>query len=540
MDWQKELVCHVSQAVTFCHGGSAGTLRHIVRETAMRRLLIALAIFGAWSAAALGDVDLRISDDETYKRPNAWSLDSASPGELMYAEAVGPSSRPGISIAWRNANQVEEVEVRVQNLGDEPGEGRLFVDVVDETGKVLLHLEPPDEMQTIRVPAFERGGREGKIIRMKASWELNAMIDRFDLTRTRYGVRATVETLGPERNWADNTKTKEWNTPFRVDPGAMNVFNYKFSNHSAEPLVAKWMWEHSDPPEGWVIEGLPNLKEPVRLAPGATLQGSLFMRAPDAIEEGAFLEARLSLVDADTSKVIHQHEWFQVHDTVPPEVTNYRAVLLDNHTLAIQALVADKGSGVLEATGVSTEYSLDAGKTWGRTAHNYKVGNFVRPTLFEAVLGPFPSGTTVQFRFTAKDTAGNAQTIIPEDATAFRAPPNSALLFQQAYIFPRTQQNPVFDLEKLKRLSSVLDDLKREGVDIESLDPNNAERLGLTEERLRELGTDARRLADIRDDLKRLQELKVDFSKIAPVELRRVKTLGDSVLNVTTLELAIQ
>jgi hypothetical protein len=131
-------------------------------------------------------VDLRISDDEVYGRPNSWSLSPFSNSErLAFSQTQRAQSRPGLSIAWRNANQIEEVEVRVQNYGDQPGEGRIFVDVLDEVGAVLLHLEPPEEMKTVRIPAFHLGGREGKVIRMQASWELNALIDRFDRTRTR-------------------------------------------------------------------------------------------------------------------------------------------------------------------------------------------------------------------------------------------------------------------------------------------------------------------------------------------------------------------
>ena len=65
------------------------------------------------------------------------------------------------------------VAVRVRNLGSEAGEGRIGVDILDEYGKVLLHLEPPDEQKIVRVPAKDRGGLEGKIIRMKANWPLS-------------------------------------------------------------------------------------------------------------------------------------------------------------------------------------------------------------------------------------------------------------------------------------------------------------------------------------------------------------------------------
>ena len=148
--------------------------------------------------SAHAKVDLSIGDDEVYRRPNAWS--DASPVKSGAEQwAASTISRPGVSIAWRNANQVEEVEVRVINLGDEAGEGRLSVEIVDATGKTLLRLTAPEGEEVVRVPSRENGGLQGKVIRMKANWELNALIDRNDLTRTQYGVMASVESLNARR-----------------------------------------------------------------------------------------------------------------------------------------------------------------------------------------------------------------------------------------------------------------------------------------------------------------------------------------------------
>lgn len=398
-------------------------------------------------AQAIG-VNLGIADDETYGRPNSWStapqLDAPNVG-LLAIDTTGPASRPGVSIAWRNAQQIEEVEVRVQNLGTEPGEGRVYVEVLDETGRLLLHLEPPDELKIVRLPAVDQGGLEGKVIRMSASRALNNLIDQFDRTRTRYDVRATIETIGHDIDLSNNSKTKSWNIPFAVQPGLLNAYNYVFQNHDSKPVLVRWQFEHTPLPPGWVIEGLPSDTEPFWLQPGQQLRGTLLMRAPMEIEEGAFLESRLSLVEPSSGLVLQQREWFQVYDTIPPHVSNYRLVYTDDYRLAIQVLVADQGSGVMEATGVTTEYSTDGGRTWSQKAHNYKAGNFVRPTLFETVLGPFNPGTDIQLRITALDTAGNAQTIIPDDAVAAVASPSASELLESAYVFPRTQPNPIFE-----------------------------------------------------------------------------------------------
>ena len=98
--------------------------------------------------------------------------------------------------------------------------------------------------------------------------------------------------------------------------------------------------------------------------------------------------------------------------------------------------MSDKYLVVLEATGVVTEFSTDNGHTWSRKYHNYKAGNFVKPTLFEAVIGPIAPGTPVLLKMMARDTAGNIQTLIPPDAVGL-APARSSLAiakFRQNYL----------------------------------------------------------------------------------------------------------
>jgi hypothetical protein len=466
--------------------------------------MCSLTLFAIAANPRLGrcDVDLGIADDETFKRPNSWSQlpKKLAPTEAILAgDASGPASRPGMSIAWRNAEQVEEVEVRVQNLGNEAGEGKVYVDVLDETGKILLHLEPPDDQKVVRLPAADRGGRQGKILRMKASHELNTLIDRYDRVRIRYGVRATIETVGKDKNPFDNSKIKSWNIPFTVRPGFLNAYNYIYKNHSDKAVKVRWKFEHTPYPAGWEIKGFPTAEKPFELQPGQQLVGHLTMLAPEKIEEGAFLEARLSLVNDGDGSLFQQHEWFQVYDTEPPHVSNYRVILTDDHRVAIQALISDKGSGVLEATGVTTEFSSDGGRTWATRAHNYKNGNFVRPTLFETVLGPFAPDTSIQVRLSARDTAGNAQTVIPEDASGITAPPKAGkLLLEKAYIFPRTRPNPIFDLTDFNKLKARKADLQ---------------------------------LSD--DDLKTLKAIK-------PLELKRLANPAEKILKMTTLELKVK
>jgi len=50
---------------------------------------------------------------------------------------------------------------------------------------------------------------------------------------------------------------------------------------------------------------------------------------------------------------------------------------------------------------------------------------------------------------------------------------------------------------------------------------------------------DSQRLADLRDDLARLADLELDLGAIRPVELKRVKAIGEGALAVSTLEVEV-
>jgi hypothetical protein len=199
-------------------------------------------------------------------------------------------------------------------------------------------------------------------------------------------------------------------------------------------------------------------------------------------------------------------------------------------------LVSDQGSGILEATGVSTEFSVDGGKTWARKAHNYKVGNFVRPTLFETVLGPFKKGTNVQLRFTAFDTAGNSTSFIPTDAAAFLAPPGANTLLQNAYIFPRTQKNPIFEIDKLQEIQLKVRDLRKKGIALESLDFSKPNSAGVDPSKLKEMGIGPERYQEVVADLERIENIDIDFSKVKENEIKRLDTDIDRMLKLTTIE----
>src|SRR5437879_5175563 len=147
-------------------------------------------------------------------------------------------------------------------------------------------------MKIIRVPAADQGGREGKVLRMKANRDLNNFIDMHDRVRMRYDVKATVETNGPDKNPADNSKTKSFNISYRVEPSFLNVYNYVYRNYTDKALKVHWVFEHTPYPDGWEIKGVPNNPKSFDLKAGQEIRGSLTMAARSKIAEDAFVEAR--------------------------------------------------------------------------------------------------------------------------------------------------------------------------------------------------------------------------------------------------------
>lgn len=365
---------------------------------------------------AVKGVDLGIGDDRIYGRPVSWSKVEPLKREGMLATVV--ESRPGVFIAWRNTNLIEEVEVRVRNLGTEEGRGEVFVDILDEEGKVLIHLEPPADRKIVTIPPRERGGAEGKIVKMKADRRLNRLIDLYDRARIRYDVRASVQAVDvKDANPADNVKVKAYNIPFRAKPGHRHTLAYSFANFSKEVRAVRWHLEATRIPEGWNLTGRELRDGTLKLATAERIKGFLTFDVPENAKEGDLVELRLSLLDAGNREVIGQHEWFLVYDTQPPHVSNVKITPQKTGKIRIDLMASDPGSGVLEASGVWVEYSTDKGHTFSQKTAAYQAGNFVDPTTFLAEIGPFRPGTSITTFLYASDTAGNIQKFGPETLT---------------------------------------------------------------------------------------------------------------------------
>jgi hypothetical protein len=369
---------------------------------------------------ALDGVDLGIADDHMYRRPVVWSTHPPYKPAEPNKKDLGffkrqEETRPAIFIAWRNTDLIEEVEVRLRNLGSEEGRGEVSVDILDEEGRIELHLEPLSYNRTVSVPPRDQGGFEGKVVKMAADRRLNRLIDLYDRIRKPYSVRATVRTLGAvDANIRDNVKFKSFNVPFVAKPGFRHTYNYRFVSDAPGPRRVVWRLESTTLPDGWQLSGSPVPKEAFAYDPKTPLSGFVSFDIPATAKEGEMVELRASLVDAATGEVIQQKELFLAQDTTPPTMSEIRirtqqAIQLQmaQGMVRIDLQVSDFGSGVLEASGVWIEFSTDDGRTFAQKSGAYATGNFVAPTSFIAEIGPFRSGTKVLMFIGAMDSAGN-------------------------------------------------------------------------------------------------------------------------------------
>ena len=338
-------------------------------------------------------------------------------------------------------------EVEVSNFGGRSGEGQLLVDAVNEDGMVLASIEPLNDRRLLSVPAYRLGGREGRRVRLALTTELIELLGGLERKGSPYAIRATIRTLGRDANWRDDTSEKEWRKNQTLRPGREYRFRYGFSNNTRETVLARWNIEIQSVPAGGSLRFRPEPGTFLSLAAGRHDGGTVRFRAPAVVREGSFLAVRATLLDL-SGKVLSLREWFLVADTVPPMVSNYRALVLGNRTIAVQVLVGDPNAGV-RPFGVNTVYSVDGGRTWAVMGMEPRVARTSRLILFEGVVGPFAPGAKLLLGLRATDAAGNRQRALPLDARAFLAPENSERLFGLHQAAAATEGNPLFGWEGL-------------------------------------------------------------------------------------------
>jgi hypothetical protein len=318
------------------------------------------------------------------------------------------ASRPGILVAWRNTQRVLEIETLVQNHGQHPANGRLTVEILNGEHQVLAKQPPASRPFVVTVPPVDAGGSIGITAQVPGTYGLNQLLDGTDRARDPYCLRLQVETLGlQDGNLFNNTSVKCYNNSAKLVSGGIASHQYVLRNTSLDMIKGSIVVPDLKPPDGWTVEMNPAPGSKVTLAPGASMVGSVIVRAQGIVQEGQYLDVRPTLALAD-NRVVDQSEFFVAADRNPPRITDaYVAPGRDSHSVYLSVRALDPISGVAEASGAAVEWSSDGGLTKSQRTMTYEDGNFLSPTGFDTDLGPFVDGTALKLAVTVNDVLGN-------------------------------------------------------------------------------------------------------------------------------------
>lgn len=329
----------------------------------------------------------------------------AASGDL----AIGFDSktdRPNAFIAWRNSQRILEVEVDVKNLGEKQVTGRVYLAVLDESGRTLASNEK-DPPQIVQLPPASARGSDGKIVQVKGNLALNLLIDKLDRANKPYLLKAWIASPD-DPNQINNVAVKTFNIPSRALPGGHYFRDFMFQNTTDKPVSVRWDLSTSTLPRGWNVSSSFPAGTRTTVEPGQTVHGHLTVETAANSKEGDHVDLRVIGRNEGTNTVAYNYEWFVVNDVTPPAIKSVSHEVTKEHELSLAATVDDQASMLKEASGIRAEYSTDNGVTFSSRVMAYSAGNFVGPTSFTASIGPFAGGTNVVGRIVATDIAGNS------------------------------------------------------------------------------------------------------------------------------------
>jgi hypothetical protein len=320
-----------------------------------------------------------------------------------------PAERPAILVAWRNTQQVLEVEVLITNQGYKSGKGRVHVEVLDGQHNVLAKQPVESQPFVIGVPPASGGGVPGITVQIPGTYNLNKMLDQLDRAQDPYCLRVTIETLEvKDDDVSNNVGVKCYNASAKLVSGDSAHHRFYLRNTGTEPVEGTLVIKRPELPEDWTLQVEPAPGTKIKLDPGKFIIGMLLVRSKGTVVEGHYLDIRPVLLDR-ARNVIDGSEFYVAADSTPPQIT--RAFVgpgSEPNTVYLVARSVDSISGVAEASGASVEWSTDAGFTQNRRTLTYQDGNFLAPTGFDTDLGPFAPNTEVRLTFVVRDVVGNA------------------------------------------------------------------------------------------------------------------------------------
>jgi hypothetical protein len=366
-------------------------------------------------------------------------------------QADGPAAHPDLGIAT-SVSAAEMMlplrSVRVVNRGEREASGIVSLVLVDSTGAVLretlLNSGAP-----VSVPAVDHGGTYGKMIEVPRS-EVLRLSKQSGGKPLRLDARIRVQTLGGDRDYSDNVVTVDWSDWRRLAPSAL--IELPFHLEVERPSRLHFTVESLQVPEG------ASVVPPSIARSGFFVEGQhhvkVGLHTGESLSHGSVAIVRLTIRECGSGKVLLRHERTAVYDTVAPTVADYRAVVLSDGRVAVQAQVFDEHSAVYDSN-VSSRYSEDEGRSWNTARHTPTDDFLGRPALYETVIGPFSNSEDLLVSLEFEDLVGNAGRGIPTDAAVFLAPKGAEVLLYGAAGDP--EGNPIFRVESILRSVSTVE-----------------------------------------------------------------------------------
>lgn len=357
----------------------------------------------------------------THQLPN--DIEPRRAIRLARREALG--SQEGLRIAtWERLNRpmVSLNIVGVRNQGSVQAVGWLTVDVTDSNGVPIAGVLLENSGK-VSLPA-KWGVR---VLRLDPEGNSRRLLDSLIASDRPFGLRASAYQNGLDG--PVDVQVVEWRKWDRLTPGSYwspSISAAAAATGSRSRGRLRAFYSNPGSAEGAVP---PEIS--VHESGSGAASRTLYARAAVAksVEYGMAIGIQFDEVSAANGAPLQSRTRWAAYDTLPPQLTSYRVVLLPDSRLAIQVRALDVTSG-LDERAVSTVFSVDGGKTWNRKRHRMLDDFSDQPSVFEASIGPLERRTLVLVGVEAADRVGNATSGVPEFAAVLAAPAGAEAAFE--------------------------------------------------------------------------------------------------------------
>ncbi len=323
----------------------------------------------------------------------------------------------------------------------------VLLEVVDVNGSVLASLLR-EEITEARWRLSPRAdGVSEVIVSAPVSPQGAGIVDSLERSATAFGLRASlIARPSADASTSKNSLTLHWGYPAGVERGQTMPVSTMAWNHGGKTRTIAIDTPRSPCDNGWPMLLRGNQGQWRALGAGDSATVSVDVLVPSSIPHGKPNESLISIRDGQSGESTAQHRWLFIFDTMPPVITSLRVLAFPKGAMAIQAIVADRHSGV-GSSGTVASISTDGGRHWQLKVLRAIRDEFGRATIFEGVCDTLPRSEAVLLRIAVTDVAGSRTTALPSDVAAFVMPERARLLLEGEPLVERGYGSLAFDVE---------------------------------------------------------------------------------------------